>query len=217
MSAVLYDEALLNKIKNWVKDPNMTITGPNETRRLFEYKADVTNDKPIQLPLIALRRDSSMTILNTNKKPQTFDGFRQNASFVRDNNPELGGKVDQFNSIPIQLNYQIDIYTRYYEEAEEYVRDFIFNLINYPTLYITIPYNSCNKKMQATINLSPTVEDNSDISERLTPGQFTRKTISIYIADAYLWNYAVKDTIKIGDVDVELKCKLINNERDNDI
>lgn len=192
----------------------MTITGPNETRRLFEYKADVTNDKPIQLPLIALRRDSTMTILNTNKRVQTFDGHRQNAAFIKDTNPELGGRVDQFNSIPIQLNYQIDIYTRYFEEAEEYVRDFVFNLINYPTLTVKIPYNSCNKEMKATISVSPNIEDNSDISERLVPGQFTRKTISIFISDAFLWNYAIKDTIRIEDTDVELKCKIIYEEKD---
>ena len=57
MSILLYDEALLCKLKNWVVDPNMTITGPDETRELFQYQADTNNDKPIQLPLIALRRD----------------------------------------------------------------------------------------------------------------------------------------------------------------
>ena len=56
MSAILYDIALLNKIKNWVKDTNMTITGPDETRRLFEYMTDVNNDKELYLPLIELRR-----------------------------------------------------------------------------------------------------------------------------------------------------------------
>ena len=57
MAIAYYDDALLEKIKKWVNDPNMTITGTDETRRLFQYEADITDDKPIQLPLIALRRN----------------------------------------------------------------------------------------------------------------------------------------------------------------
>ena len=33
---------------------------------------------------------------------------------------------DHLNAVPITLKYQIDIYTRYQEEADEYVRNFIF-------------------------------------------------------------------------------------------
>ena len=76
MSASLYDVALVNKLQNWIKDENLKITSPNETRRLFEYKADQTNDQPIKLPLITLRKDPTMTLLATNKKAMTFDGWR---------------------------------------------------------------------------------------------------------------------------------------------
>ena len=44
MSVSLYDKALKNKLQNWIKDENLKITSPNETRRLFEYTADVNND-----------------------------------------------------------------------------------------------------------------------------------------------------------------------------
>ena len=46
MAIYFYDQAVKQKIQRWVKDPNMTITDPDETRRLFEYTADVNNDKP---------------------------------------------------------------------------------------------------------------------------------------------------------------------------
>ena len=46
----LYDNAFTEKIKNWTNDPNLTITSPDETRRVFQYRADIQNDKPIQLP-----------------------------------------------------------------------------------------------------------------------------------------------------------------------
>lgn len=57
------------------------------------------------------------------------------------------------------------------------------------------------------IRLSPDIEDNSDIPERLIQGQFTRRTISINVDDAYLFDYRTKDTIKIGDLNVEVKLK----------
>lgn len=194
MSASLYDKALVNKLQNWIKDDTLKITSPNETRRLFEYRADITNDNPIKLPLITLRKDPTMTVLQTNKKPMTFDGWR------KDNN---GVRGSQLNGVPIQLNYQIDIYTRYEEEAEEYLRNFIFNIINYPKLEIEIPYNSSNIKHISNIRLMPDIQNNSDIPERLIPGQFTRYTISINIDDAYLWDYRTKDNAKIVDTKVE--------------
>ena len=188
MSVSLYDKALLDKLKNWVKDSSIKITGPEETRRLFEYTADQNNDKPITLPLITLRKSRTVTINSIQKQPLTYDGYRKN------NN---GIKGDQLNGIPITINYQIDIYTRYAEEAEEYVRNFIFNIINYPKVKIEIPYNNSRIIHDSNIRLNGEVNDNSDISERLVPGQFTRKTIPIYIDDAYLFDYRTKDTLKV--------------------
>ena len=193
MSAIFYDESLLKKIKNWVKDDSITITGTDETKRLFEYQADIKNDKPISLPLITLRRNPTLTVLSMNKKPLTFDGWRKDVD---------DGKGNQLNGIPINLTYQIDIYTRHFSESEDYVRSFIFNLINYPKLQIEIPYNNARIIHNSHIRLNADIQDNSDIPERLMPGQFTRRTITIYIDDAYLFDYKTKDTLKL-DVEVE--------------
>lgn len=195
MSLALYDKALLNKIQKWVKDDTIKITSPNETRRLFEYIADINDDKPINLPLIALRRDSSVEILNTNKKPLTFDGKTIVYSTTERGIPFKGNIL---NAIPISLKYQLDIYTRYFEEADEYSRNFIFNFINYPLLTVEIPYNNSNLTANATIKLNSELTDNSDIPERLVPGQFTRMTLQLYIDDAYLWDYRAKDNVLIN-------------------
>ena len=74
MSAYFYDEALLRKLQNWTRGTNITITGVNDTRRLFEVVADTTNDKPVQLPLVTLSRNGGYTILNKQRRPITFDG-----------------------------------------------------------------------------------------------------------------------------------------------
>lgn len=203
MSSLGYDEALLNKIKRWIRDDSLNIIGPSQAKDFFSYKADINNDKPIQLPTIVIRRLSPITVINTNRKPLSFDGAKDVI------NKDKGA---QLNAIPIQLNYQLDIYTRYFEESDEYIRNFIFNLINYPKVEIEIPYNNSNIKHESAIRISPDIEDNSDIPERLFEGQFTRRTISIYIDDAYLFDYKPRDVIRIENTDVEIKLKTEIND-----
>ena len=197
MAFYYYDQALLEKIQSWVGDNKIKITGPEETRRLFQYRADINNDEAIQLPLITLRRNREVNILSTNKKPLVFDGLTLNATKE---------KSDQLNGIPIHLSYQIDSYTRYERECEEDVRNFIFNIIKFPKIQIQIPYNDSNIKHDSNIRLEGSVTNNSDISERLVVGQFTRFTIPIYIDDAYLFDYRFRPNYDI-EYKVEVKFK----------
>ena len=183
MSIGLYDNALLDKLRNWTNNTNVSIVSPEESRRLCEMIADTNDDKPIQLPIISLKRPRGFEILNPVKTPLTFNGIalaKQEAGAVT------------LNAVPIRINYQIDVYTRYVSEADEYIRNFIFNIINYPKLSVTIPYNDINCTHDANIRLTAEVEDNSDIPERLISGQFTRLTMNIYIDDAYLWDIPLK-------------------------
>lgn len=204
MSVRFYDKAFLDKIKSWVKDPNMTITSPDETKRYFEYKADINNDKPIELPLIAVRRARSIDIGNPNKTPMSYMGRKMQGKHVLNEDGSIEScKVSLMNAIPIGIGYQIDIYTRYAEEADEYMRNFVFNIVNYPKLYIEIPYNNADRPHSCTMSLVNTVDDNSDIAERLVPGQFTRWTLGVRINDAYLFSVPIKTPYHIEDGSVE--------------
>lgn len=203
MAIRFYDEAVVNKIKSWVKDPNLTITSPDETARLFEYSADINDDRPIQLPLIAIRRNPSVTLNNSLKTPLTFDAATLDAS--RNN-------VKSLSAIPIDIGYQLDIYTRYFAEADEYVRNFVFNIINYPTLEITIPYNDVEYKHKSTMRLNPELQDGSSIPERLIPGQFTRWIIQFNIDDAYLWSVPLRATWSVeAETQIDVKTSLQMN------
>ena len=197
MAISYYDDALINKLNDWVGDQNIRITGPEETRRLFQYRADIGSDGPIQLPLITLRRSNDVQILDKNRKPLVFDGLTLNANKYQS---------DQLNGIPIYISYQIDIFTRYFKECDEYVRNFIFNLIKFPKLQIEIPYNNSNIVHDANVRLEGTVTNNSDIPERLIAGQFTRFTIPIYIDDAYIFDYRFRPNYQL-EVETEVKFK----------
>lgn len=190
MAVRFYDEALLKKFQKWTADTQVQLTGVNETRKLFEVIADKNNDKPIQLPLIALSRNGGYTIQEKYKQPRSYNSNE----FIRMQDANSGALL---NAIPIGISYQIDIYARHLAEADEYARNIVFNIINYPKLNIEIPYEDSGLTHDANIRLITDVEDNSDIPERLISGQFTRFTIGIDIDDAYLFDVRVKDNLSI--------------------
>lgn len=182
-------------MKKWTEKTNVHVLGPNDTRELFQMIEDETNDSPIKLPIITLRQRGGYTITNTAKRPMTYDGYplEQDKDFTQ-----------QLCGIPISIPYQIDIYARKFQEADLYCRDIIFNLINHSTLSIIIPYNDANYEHTSTIVIDDVVDDNSDISERLALGQFTRMTITFNIDDAYLWSSPIKGNWIIGSDESEL-------------
>lgn len=193
MGARFYDEAILAKFKKWTENTKVTLTGPTETRRMFEVIADKNNDKPIELPLICVRRPLGYTILQKDNRPMTFGGMTLEA------NDKKGLLL---NAIPIVLNYQVDVYARYYEEADEYMRNLIFNIVNYPMVEIEIPYYDTNRPHLSSIHINTEVEDNSDVPERLMAGQFTRLTLGFTLDDAYLFDVRKNNTCSISDEDV---------------
>lgn len=194
MAVRFYDEAFVNKLKDWVKDPNLRILKPDETTRFFEMRADMKDDKPFSLPVIAVSRDKDIEILNPQKQPKTFDGF------LYSSDAEISMPI---NAIPIRIGYQIDIYTKKMAECDEYVRNFVFNFINYPKLTINIPYNNVQLKHQSNILLQPNISDNSDIKEHLFPDQFTRFTLKVIIDDAYLFSIPKNTSAQFEQISVD--------------
>lgn len=194
MSVNLYDEALAEKIQSWIpEDQHLTILKPDQTAALFQMTLDKNYDQPIKLPLIALSRETQINILNTNKQVKTFDGV------------VIGKNEKQsitLNAIPIQINYQLDIYTRHMAEGCDYLREFVFKFVNDPTLQINIPYYDVNLPHKSNMRLSNTINDNSDVPQKLFNDQFTRFTIYFYIDDAYMFNTPIKTNKTIEAIDV---------------
>lgn len=202
MSVAIYDKALLTKFKRWIKDKDLTILGVDQTSRLFRYRADMNNDKPIQLPLISLSRNPTVSIVSTSKRPLSYDSSTR--EYTED-------KTNKLNAIPIKISYQLDIYCRYVEEVEEYVRNFVFNIINYPKLDIEIPYKNSKIISNSYLSIDSDINDNSDISERLIEDQFTRRTITFSLNDAYLYDYKTLDNWKI-DTGIEIVVAIDDSE-----
>ncbi len=92
------------------------------------------------------------------------------------------------NVLPVKLQYQLDIFAKTQIEAEHYVREYLFKLINNPVIKIAIPYNGQDVTQIANIKVLSNISDTSDIPQRLYAGQFTRWTIQLEILDAFLYN-----------------------------
>lgn len=228
MGVRFYDEAFIKKISKWVKDPALRILKPEESTRLFELTADRKEDATLTLPLIAVSRLKDIDILNTQKQPKTFNGLKirayaadgtelTGAEFfnVLDNNqPRINtnltptkdiGKIVSVNVIPIQISYQIDIYTKGMAEVDEYLRNFIFNLINYPKLTVSLPYNDIKFEHDSNISLERSFTDNSDIKEHLFADQFVRFTLKVTLSDAYLFSIPVREPVRVSKISIAVK------------
>lgn len=196
MAIRYYDEALATKINSWLpksKNRKIQVLKPDEVKRLFTIEADERNDKPIQLPLIAISRDTQIDVLHPTKRAMSFDGMMLESD---------GKHTIQLDAVPISITYQLDIYTRHFDEGDELLRELIFKIINNPQLTITLPYNNQNLIQVCAMKMQGQVEDTSSISERLFSGQFTRWTLRLNIDGAYLYSIPYVDNVK---VDYELQ------------
>ena len=199
MAISYYDDAIIAKLKRWIPDTNrIRVLGPDDTKKLFELKADDSNDSPVQFPFITLTRNRDLEIGSSIKQLRSFDGIRILSPNERNN--IIPEKTAVFNAIPIKTTYQLNVYTKYKYEAEEYIRNFVFKLINNPKLVVQIPYNNLNMQHNAYLRVLDTISDTSDIAQRLFPGQFYRMTISMELQDGYLFNIPYKTNFFIGGV-----------------
>lgn len=194
MGARFYDEALIAKIRSWVGDQRLSVISSSDVSQLFATTADQQNDNGVELPLIAITR-SGFSISNTNRTDFSINGLTLEVNRQRS---------EWLNAIPINLRYQIDVYSRYMEQADEIIRNMIFNIVNFPRLTISLPYYDQDIKQTSSIHLDEQVQDNSTIPERLIYGQFTRLTLNIDILDAYLYDLRIGDNKKI-DTNVYLE------------
>lgn len=196
MSLELYDRALVAKFNNWTYKTNIHLYGPDETRQLIEMIADTTGDKPLTLPIVSISRPAGYEIINMNKRVLTYDGLMTDSNTKRS---------ISLNAIPINILYQVDVWTRFQKEADEYMRNIIFNIINYPTLQIDIPYNKANLVHNSSIRLVSSVVDSSS-SYKLLAHQFTKLSIGISIDDAYLWDARVRNNLTlVDDLDIDFE------------
>lgn len=193
MSATLYDNAIVERFRSWTGDNHITITPPDD---LFSYRAHIDNDE-VKLPIISLNR-VGMTLLDTSKQPKSYDGMSIEIS---------KDKSFKLRAVPVRINYQVDVITRFRKECDALVRELIFKIINNPTITVQVPFNNYNGFHNFNILLGEDVDDNSDIVEHNERGEYFRQTLNLYTDDAYLFSYKEHEN-KTLEVCVEADLKV---------
>jgi hypothetical protein len=202
MAISYYDEAVTQKIKGWLPDSSkLRVLSPDESTRLIQLVAEESNDSPIKLPMIAISRNKDIEIESTIKQNKSFDGL----IIGKDS---TSATTIHFNVIPVKTTYQLDIYTKKRIEADEYVRQYLFKLINNPQIIIDIPYNGYLVRHTANLRVLGTVSDTSDISTHLFAGQFYKWTIQLELQDGFLFSIPQKGGWHIGSIEVTAADKI---------
>ena len=210
MAISYYDDAVTAKIKGWLADnSNLRVLTPDETNRVIELQAEDSGDQPLKLPLLTIARNKELEITNAIKQNKSFDGL------IVQKDTENAATV-HMNVIPVKTLYRLDIYTKKQLEADEYVRQFLFKLINNPQIIVEIPYNNYIIKHTANLRVLNSVSDTSDIPTHLFPGQFYRWTIQLELQDGFLFSIPYKKNWKFGGVGLYL-CDKIEDPEEFDI
>ena len=204
MAIGYYDDAVTQKIKGWLADSSqLRVLAPDESNRLIQLKAEDSNDKPLTLPLIAISRNKDLEIESTIKQNKSFDGL----VIKRD---ESTATTVHLNVIPIKTTYQLDIYTKKRIEGDEYVRQYLFKLINNPQIIIEIPYNNYIVKHTANLRVLNTVSDTSDIPNHLFAGQFYKWTIQLELQDGFLFSIPQKKNWRFVGYELTVADKIVD-------
>lgn len=210
MAISYYDDAVTAKIKGWLADNStLRVLNPDETNRVIELQAEDSGDSPLKLPLLTISRSKELEITSAIKQNKSFDGLvilpdTANAATVH------------MNVIPVKTLYQLDIYTKRQLEADEYVRQFLFKLINNPQIIVEIPYNNYIVKHTANLRVLNSVSDTSDIPSHLFPGQFYRWTIQLELQDGFLFSIPYKKNWRFIGVELAL-CDRIEDPKELDV
>lgn len=208
MAIGYYDEAVTQKIQNWLADSSkLRVLSPDESSRLMQLKADESNDAPIKLPIISISRNKDIEIESAIKQNKSFDGL----IIGKDENTST---TIHLNVIPIKTTYQLDICTKTRKEVDEYVRQYLFKLINNPQIIIEIPYNNYIVRHTANLRVLNTISDTSDIPTHIFNGQFYKWTIQLELQDGFLFSIPQKHGWKLVGVEVAAADKISDPEEE---
>lgn len=174
----MYDNAIVENLRTMTNDNRISIQ-PYD--RVF---ANVARDNldTITLPLITLTRTGWSIVSERVSHPAKFEGALAKVEYPDGEDV----KLYRLQSIPIRINYLLDVWTKDREDNDNIIRELIFYYETHPELRVMIPYG-LDMEHVFNIFIDPDIEDNSDISDQINHGEYFRQTLSIYTDDAYLW------------------------------
>jgi hypothetical protein len=169
----VYDVAIIDKLRSVFKDNTISILPVEDA---FRFVSQLNADK-LDLPTISTTR-LGITILSS----QVNQAAKTIGHYVGRDGENNNVYVQ---SIPIRIEYQMDIFTVDRASNDAIVRELIFFFMLKPTLVAHYRYG-LNIDHNFNLFLNEDVTDNSDTLEHVNSGVKFRTTLTFYTDDARL-------------------------------
>lgn len=180
MSAYLYDEAIVNNLREVIGDSRISIMPVDNAMQIIPRM----NDDKFDLPLVTLTRTSWRIHSQDVNHSAKYEGA---TSRIYNGEPYMHNvQVQKFQFVPMEISYALDVWTRTRAENDEFIRELFWYYMTSPTLQVTVPYD-LNFNHNFTLFVEEDIEDNSDISQHSQHGEYFRQTIRLMTDDAKLW------------------------------
>lgn len=195
MSVYLYDEAIVDRLRKVTGDSRIHIVPPDLSVSFF---AQFDKDK-VEYPAIVVSRGST---INVNQ------GLYNQVSLLKGQTVRLNSDentVSKIKTLPIRVEWNIDVYAVDRYTCDEIVRELVFYLMTYPRFSVKVPYG-VDIDQNFDIVVSPEISDNTDLVEFPNTGEIFRETIGIYTENAHLYSSHRQYLTRVApDVDVKNK------------
>lgn len=197
-----YDMSIINDFRvrfNYKKDgtpKTNNIVQITNSENVFKIIGDIKNDS-IQFPIISLTR-TGWSIKNFHQETQIHSGSLMNYMKPTDEDDERLKQV-RLQAIPIQINYQVDIWTQSRIDNDILARELIWFYTLNPQMIVKIPHG-LNTEHVFNVGFELDITDNSDIVEHDSRGRYYRQTLGMYVDDGYLWRSSVTNIPIISEM-----------------
>lgn len=182
MSIYLYEEAIVNKMREITGDERIIIT-PSDN--IYNVIPRIQNDE-LKLPLIHVIRNN-WKIANNKPHGMKMNGHINNDFPMYNNNSNIvDGKIHRLHTIPINFSHTFEVWTRTRQENDEIIRELIWFFSTMGEFTVHIPYG-LNIDHVFTLELLPDVVDNTEIISQKNTGELFLQAILTNCSDAYLW------------------------------
>lgn len=174
-----------------------------DAENVFNIIGDIENDK-IKFPIISIIR-TGWSIKDFLQEAQN------NAGVLMGYLDDERVKQVRLQSIPIQINYQVDIWTQNRIDNDIIARELLWFYMQRPQMVVKIPHGLDTTHV-FNVGFELDVTDNSDITEHNSRGRYYRQTLGMYVDDAYLWRSSVTNVPIISEVNYAIYDGEINEK-----
>lgn len=176
MSVKAYDDAIIDKFRSIFNDDTIYIL---PVENAIRFSAQLNRDN-VRFPMISTTRlGYSIRQSDVNYAAKMFGSFATRDG--KDNNVFA-------QSIPIRIEYQMDVFTVDRESCDAIVRELIFFFMQHPTLVAHFEYG-LDIDQNFNLFLNEEIVDNSDTVEHINNGVMFRNTLTFYTDDARLFRH----------------------------